>query len=267
MCIHLSNKIFFLEKHRFIVKMNLMYKLYQIVFTLYSWVLFVSIWMLSTLIAIVVSLDTKKKENAFNTLERVSSRIAFKLLGIQVKIQGIENIPKNEPLIFISNHQSMIDIKLSLAFIPTNFSFISKDTIFRIPILGSFMTVSGHIPIQRTDDRKAYETLLTAIKKLSSKKSIVIFPEGTRSEDGKLAPFKRGISLIILKSGKRVMPMAICGSSQLMPKRGWLSHPEKRHIKISFGKPLSFDNSRTDREYTIHVTNTLQAEVSRLLHA
>ncbi len=244
-----------------------MHIFYQILFTLYSWTLFGSLWMLSMLTAVILSMDTKEKENVFNTMERVFSRIAFKLLGMRVEIQGIENIPENEPVIFISNHQSMMDIKLSLAFIPTNFSFISKDTVFHVPILGAYMTVSGHIPIQRTDDRKSYATLLTAIKKLSSKKSLVVFPEGTRSEDGKLGEFKRGISLIILKSGRRVVPMAIYGSNQFMPKRGWLSNPEKRYVKISFGKPLSFDGSRTDREYTIQVTNILQEEVSKLLHA
>jgi len=186
---------------------------------------------------------------------------------MKIEIQGLENIPKNEPVIFISNHQSMMDIKLSLACIPTNISFISKDTIFRVPILGAYMKVSGHIPIQRGEDRKAYETLLTAVKKLTAKKSLVVFPEGTRSEDGQLGAFKRGISLIILKSGRRVVPVAICGSNQFMPKRGWLSHPEKRYVKMNFGKPLSFDNSRTDREYTIQVTNQLRNEVLGLLQS
>lgn len=93
----------------------------------------------------------------------------------------------------------------------------------------------------------------------------MVFPEGTRSEDGKLGAFKRGISLIVLKSGRRVVPMAICGSNQFMPKRGWLSHPEKRSVRISFGKPLSFDSSRTDREYTIYVIDKLQQEVSALM--
>ncbi|CAG1772298.1 1-acyl-sn-glycerol-3-phosphate acyltransferase [uncultured bacterium] len=244
-----------------------MHTFYRALFTLYSWTLFVSLWTLSTLTAVILSIDTREKENVFNTIERFFSRIAFKLLGMQVEIQGIENIPENEPVIFISNHQSMMDIKLSLAFIPRNFSFISKDTVFHVPILGAYMTASGHIPIQRTDDRKSYATLLTAIKKLSSKKSLVVFPEGTRSEDGKLGEFKRGISLIILKSGRRVVPMAIYGSNQFMPKRGWLSNPEKRYVKISFGKPLTFDRSRTDREYTIQVTNILQEKVSNLLHA
>jgi 1-acyl-sn-glycerol-3-phosphate acyltransferase len=234
-------------------------------FTVYSWVLFVSLWMLSTFTAVVLSADTKEKENVFNTIERFFSRIAFKLLGMKVEIQGLENIPRNEPVIFISNHQSMMDIKLSLAFIPVNFSFISKDTVFHIPILGAYMTASGHIPIQRTEDRKAYATLLTAVNKLTTKKSLVVFPEGTRSEDGNLGTFKRGISLIVLKSGRRVVPMAICGSNQFMPKRGWLSHPEKRYVRISFGKPLSFDSSRTDREYTIYVINKLQEEVSALM--
>ncbi|MEP9411115.1 MAG: 1-acyl-sn-glycerol-3-phosphate acyltransferase [Candidatus Brocadia sp.] len=242
-----------------------MRKLYQVMFTVYSWVLFVSLWMLSTFTAVVLSADTKEKENVFNTIERFFSRIAFKLLGMKVEIQGLENIPRNEPVIFISNHQSMMDIKLSLAFIPVNFSFISKDTVFHIPILGAYMTASGHIPIQRTEDRKAYATLLTAVNKLTTKKSLVVFPEGTRSEDGNLGTFKRGISLIVLKSGRRVVPMAICGSNQFMPKRGWLSHPEKRYVRISFGKPLSFDSSRTDREYTIYVINKLQEEVSALM--
>ena len=61
--------------------------------------------------------------------------------------------------------------------------------------------------------------------------------------------------------------MAICGSNQFMPKRGWLSHPEKRYVKINFGKPLSFDNLRTDREYTIQVTNQLRNEVLGLLQS
>jgi len=244
-----------------------MYKLYQIVVTLYSWALFVLFWLFSILTAAILSLAAKDKENIFNTTERVFSRIAFKLLGMKIEIQGLENIPKNEPVIFISNHQSMMDIKLSLACIPTNISFISKDTIFRVPILGAYMKVSGHIPIQRGEDRKAYETLLTAVKKLTAKKSLVVFPEGTRSEDGQLGAFKRGISLIILKSGRRVVPMAICGSNQFMPKRGWLSHPEKRYVKMNFGKPLSFDNSRTDREYTIQVTNQLRNEVLGLLQS
>lgn len=246
-------------------KPSIMHKLYRILFTIYSWVLFVSLWMLSTLTAVILSIDTEEKENVFNTIERFFSRIAFKLLGMKVEIQGLENIPRNEPVIFISNHQSMMDIKLSLAFIPVNFSFISKDTVFHVPILGAYMTASGHIPIQRTEDRKAYATLLTAVNKLTAKKSLVVFPEGTRSEDGKLGTFKRGISLIVLKSGRRVVPMAICGSNQFMPKRGWLSHPEKRYVRISFGKPLSFDNSRTDREYTIYVINKLHKEVSELM--
>ena len=244
-----------------------MYKLYQIVVTLYSWALFVLFWLFSILTAAILSLAAKDKENIFNTTERVFSRIAFKLLGMKIEIQGLENIPKNEPVIFISNHQSMMDIKLSLACIPTNISFISKDTIFRVPILGAYMKASGHIPIQRGEDRKAYETLLTAVKKLTAKKSLVVFPEGTRSEDGQLGAFKRGISLIILKSGRRVVPVAICGSNQFMPKRGWLSHPEKRYVKMHFGKPLSFDNSRTDREYTIQVTNQLRNEVLGLLQS
>src|SRR3989337_3399045 len=130
-----------------------MYKFYQVVGTLYSWMLFILLWIFSTLMAAILTMDTKDKENIFNTIERLFSRIAFKLLGMKIEIQGLENIPRDEPVIFISNHQSMMDIKISLACIPINFSFISKDTIFRIPILGAYMTPAGQIPIPRGDTK------------------------------------------------------------------------------------------------------------------
>ena len=198
--------------------------------------------------SIVVSMDVSEKEHIFNAIERYFSRIALKLLGMKIEIEGVENIPQGEPVIFISNHQSMMDIKLTLACIPTNISFVAKESIFNVPLLGAYMRVSGHIPIKRNEDRKAYTSLLAAIINLTTKKkSLIVFPEGTRSEDGQLGAFKRGISLIILKSGRRVVPMAIDGSNQFMPKRGFLSHPDKRYVRISFGKPLSFDRTRTDR--------------------
>ena len=244
-----------------------MYKCYQLIFTLYSWLLFILLWLFSIFMSIVVSMDVSEKEHIFNAIERYFSRIAFKLLGMKIEIEGVENIPQGEPVIFISNHQSMMDIKLTLACIPTNISFVAKESIFNVPLLGAYMRVSGHIPIKRNEDRKAYTSLLAAIINLTTKKkSLIVFPEGTRSEDGQLGAFKRGISLIILKSGRRVVPMAIDGSNQFMPKRGFLSHPDKRYVRISFGKPLSFDRTRTDREYTIKVTEELHENISRLLH-
>ncbi len=244
-----------------------MYKCYQLIFTLYSWLLFILLWLFSIFMSIVVSMDVSEKEHIFNAIERYFSRIALKLLGMKIEIEGVENIPQGEPVIFISNHQSMMDIKLTLACIPTNISFVAKESIFNVPLLGAYMRVSGHIPIKRNEDRKAYTSLLAAIINLTTKKkSLIVFPEGTRSEDGQLGAFKRGISLIILKSGRRVVPMAIDGSNQFMPKRGFLSHPDKRYVRISFGKPLSFDRTRTDREYTIKVTEELHENISRLLH-
>ncbi len=244
-----------------------MYKCYQLIFTLYSWLLFILLWLFSIFMSIVVSMDVSEKEHIFNAIERYFSRIALKLLGMKIEIEGVENIPQGEPVIFISNHQSMMDIKLTLACIPTNISFVAKESIFNVPLLGAYMRVSGHIPIKRNEDRKAYTSLLAAIINLTTKKkSLIVFPEGTRSEDGQLGAFKRGISLIILKSGRRVVPMAIDGSNQFMPKHGFLSHPEKRYVRIAFGKPLSFDRTRTDREYTIKVTEELHENISRLLH-
>lgn len=239
---------------------------YQIVFTIYCWSLFVFLWLFSTFIATILTLGTKNKESVFNKVERIFSRIAFRLIGMNVEVSGVENVPKDEPVIFVSNHQSMLDIKISLACIPVDFSFISKDSIFRVPLLGTYMAASGHIPIQRTENKRAYETIMTTIEKMKARqKSLMVFPEGTRSEHGELGSFKRGISFIILKSGRRVVPMAISGSCQFMPKGRWLSDPEKRHVKVCFGKPLSFDKTKIDREYTLQVTDILHKKVQELL--
>ena len=188
-------------------------------------------------------------------------------MGINFDVKGLENIPENEPVIFVSNHQSFIDVKLSIAAIPRNFSFISKDILFKIPILGKYMRTAGHIGIRRSDERNAYGTLNEVIKKLDGGKSIIFFPEGTRSENGELGKFKRGISMVILKSGRRVIPTAIMGSRGYLPKSSILSNPGHRDIGFRFGKPLEFPKvDKEDRELSLDVVAKVRSEVSKLLY-
>jgi 1-acyl-sn-glycerol-3-phosphate acyltransferase len=195
------------------------------------------------------------------------TRISFRLLGINLDVKGLENIPDGEPVIFVLNHQSFMDIKLSIAAIPRNFSFVSKDIIFKIPVLGRYMKASGHIGIRRSDERNAYGTLNEVIKKLDAGKSIIFFPEGTRSVNGELGRFKRGISMVILRSGRRVIPTAIIGSRGYLPKSSILSNPENRDIEFRFGKPLEFPKvEKEDRELSKDILEKIRTEVSKLLY-
>ncbi|MCP5004391.1 MAG: 1-acyl-sn-glycerol-3-phosphate acyltransferase, partial [Planctomycetes bacterium] len=213
------------------------------------------------------TLGVKDKERKYNALERKLTRIAFRLMDVTIEAQGVENIPLHEPVIFVSNHQSFFDVKLSLAAIPRNFSFISKDILFKIPFLGKYMRVSGHIGIRRSSERVAYEALSAVVDKLKSGKSVIFFPEGTRSENGQLGQFKRGVSMVVLKSGKKVIPTAIIGSGNFLAKNSFLCNPEKRSVCFRFGKPLEFSKvENEDRAQSRDVLMKIRGAVSKLLY-
>jgi 1-acyl-sn-glycerol-3-phosphate acyltransferase len=244
-----------------------MKKIIQVFYTIYAWLVNVLLWSISYFVSIIFTVGIKDKESKYNSIERIFTKITFRLMGINIDIKGLENIPDKEPLIFVSNHQSFIDTKLSIAVIPRNFSFISKDVIFKIPILGKYMKTSGHIAIRRNNERKAYSTLNEVIKKLDGGKSVVFFPEGTRSANGKLGEFKRGISTVILRSGRKVVPVAIIGSGDFMPKSSFLSNPENRNFRFKFGKPLEFPKvEKESKEQSKNVTEKIRSEVSKLLY-
>ena len=239
----------------------------KVFYTVYAWIVIVALWSSGYFVSIVSAIGIKDKEGKYNSIERKFTQISFRLLGINFDVKGLENIPENEPVIFVSNHQSFIDVKLSIAAIPRNFSFISKDILLKIPLLGKFMRTSGHIGIRRSDERNAYGTLNEVIKKLDGGKSIIFFPEGTRSENGELGKFKRGISMVILKSGRKVIPTAIMGSRGFLPKSSILSNPGHRDICFRFGKPIEFPKVENEnRELSMDVVAKVRSEVSKLLY-
>lgn len=238
----------------------------KIIYLVYSWVMVISIWLMSYILTLIVSLGSKHKEYIYNTFCRFTAWLTVRAIGVYVEVEGLENVPKGEPVIFICNHQSFFDIKLVLGFIPGNFCFIFKEEITRIPVVRGYMKTAGHIAMPREEDRRAYATLLKAAKKSREGSSLLVFPEGTRSPDGRLGPFKRGVSVIVLKSGRRVVPMAIIGSRKFLPKESWLCQPEHREMKIKFGKPVSFPSTgKAPREESLEVVERLREEVLRLL--
>ncbi|ODS33399.1 MAG: 1-acyl-sn-glycerol-3-phosphate acyltransferase [Candidatus Scalindua rubra] len=244
-----------------------MKRIIQVIYSIYAWFVCCLVWCVGYFVSVISTIGTKDKEGKYNSIERFFTRITFKLIGINIDIKGLENIPDKEPVIFVSNHQSLLDIKLSIAVIPKNFSFISKEIIFKMPILGKYMRTSGHISLRRSDERRAYATLNEVIKKLDDGKSVVFFPEGTRSISGELGCFKRGISMIILRSGRKVIPTAIIGSGGFLPKSSFLGNPESRDIRFKFGKPLEFPKvEKEDRVRSKDVLEKVRSEVSKLLY-
>ncbi len=140
------------------------------------------------------------------------------MCNVKVKIEGLDLIDRTGPMVYMANHQSYFDIFTLLAGLPVDFKFILKAELMRIPFLGTAMKRAGYISINRSDHRKALESVNLAAEKMHSGASVVIFPEGTRSEDGMVGDFKKGGFHLALKSGNDIVPVSIINSGKIMPK-------------------------------------------------
>ncbi len=163
-------------------------------------------------------------------------RFGIRLAGARVEVSGAEKIPPDVPVIFMGNHQSNFDILALYAGLSHHFSWIAKIELFRIPLFGYAMKRAGYLPLDRSDGRRALKTMEYAAEKIRNGVSVIVFPEGTRSMDGKLLPFKRGGFLLAAKAGVPIVPFTITGSAAVNP-------PKKLAIRggtitIRFGDPI-----------------------------
>lgn len=159
-------------------------------------------------------LDSSGKSYAFHA--RLWARISLALAGVRVAVQGAEQLPDG-PVVFMSNHQSNFDILALLAAMPRQFYWIAKKELFEIPVFGTSMRRGGYIPLDRSDGRKALKSMESAARIIREGKSVVIFPEGTRTKDFHLLPFKRGGFMLALRAGVPVVPVTINGSGRINP--------------------------------------------------
>jgi 1-acyl-sn-glycerol-3-phosphate acyltransferase len=177
--------------------------------------------------------------------------------GVTVEIKGEENVPRNRPFIFMANHQSNFDILVLLGYIPAHFYWISKKEVFYVPLLGAAMKRAGYISVDRQDREKAIQSLHDAAQIIKNGKSVMTFPEGTRSRDGKIRPFKKGPFYLALQSGVPIIPVSIIGSRAILPRRSLRMHPGK--ITMIIDKPID------TTEYTLETRDELMSKVYEVI--
>lgn len=136
--------------------------------------------------------------------------------------------------VIMANHQSLFDIPALLAAIPGQSRFIAKSSLFKIPVFGWAMALGGFIPVDRKDRSTARASFASALDRLSRGASIVLFPEESRSLDGKVRPFRRGGFLMALKSGLPIVPVGIHGTLAVQSRRSFLIRP--RTVTVHFGE-------------------------------
>ncbi|NVM26118.1 MAG: 1-acyl-sn-glycerol-3-phosphate acyltransferase [Desulfobacterales bacterium] len=178
--------------------------------------------------------------------------------GVRVEIHGLNKIDKDKAYIYIPNHLSFFDIFALLACLPVDFKFIFKEEIMRVPILGWAMRKADYISISRSSPAKARRSVKQAVDMVKNGASLVIFAEGTRSEDGHLQPLKRGAFQLALSSGSPIVPVAIKGSNRVMPKGAFKL--KKGFITIQLGRPIPTVNyeKKTMPELIERVTGCLR---------
>ena len=160
--------------------------------------------------------------------------------GVRVEIRGLDRIKDVDRGIYMANHQSIFDIFTLLACLPVDFKFVLKKELMKLPFLGVAMRRARYISIDRENPRNAVKSMNEAAEKIKNGASVLIFPEGTRSLDGRLQEFKNGGFHLAIKSHWDIVPVAIVGSHLVVPK-GSL-RIKKGTIKMNIGRPISTDN-------------------------
>ena len=169
--------------------------------------------------------------------------------GAKLEVRGLENLKKGQPYIFVSNHQSTIDIPTLFMAIPWDTRFVAKKQLKYVPMLGWYMWAAKFVFVDRSNHREAVRSLNEAGEQIRGGISIIVFPEGTRSDDRKVHPFKKGPFALAMKARVPVVPVAIEGSGLLMPKNSWQITPGP--ITVSIGQPIAPEHFENNRELLI----------------
>lgn len=173
----------------------------------------------------------------YHALMRQWSVILLALLRVRVTPHGVERLDPSRAYIYLANHSSYLDILAIGATVPNGALFVYKEELAHIPIWGWSLRISPFIMIRRADARDSMRSIERAAGEIHQRKqSVVIFPEGTRSEDGALRPFKRGGFLLAAKTGAPLVVLAIRGAFPLLPKGEWRVRPGR--IDVEVGEPI-----------------------------
>lgn len=168
--------------------------------------------------------------------------------GSKIRLKGIEKLDKKINYIFTANHQSFADIPVLFGFIPFYNVFIAKKSLFYIPFFGWGIAAMGHIAINRSNPKKAKRSIARAIESIKLKnKSVFAFPEGTRSRTGELGEFKLGIFSMAIQAEIDVVPIAIVGTREIMPKGSY--YFQSGNVDVYFGTPISSNKFKKSEKY------------------
>jgi 1-acyl-sn-glycerol-3-phosphate acyltransferase len=159
----------------------------------------------------------------------------MRAVGVKLRIEGRERIPAGACL-FVANHTSSADAPAVVGAIPRRVAILLKESLFKWPIAGQAFTLAGFIPVNRGERESAIASVDKATQSLRSGQSFLIYPEGTRSPDGRLQTFKKGAVVMAIKGGVPIVPVVCSGAHRVMRKRSLKIYPGE--ILVEFLEPI-----------------------------
>tara|TARA_B100001029_G_C15029491_1_gene435924 strand:+ start:659 stop:1384 length:726 start_codon:yes stop_codon:yes gene_type:complete len=190
---------------------------------------------------IIIGIFDKKKNITGNFIKFWGKWVCFSS-GIETEVEGLNKISYNKQYIFVSNHESMLDIPVSLSLLPYNIIFLTKKELFNIPLFGLAMHSVGMIKVDRKNREKAKISVKEALMSLNKKNiSVLVYPEGTRSKPNELLKFKKGSFILAIQSGLPIVPITIINTGLNLPTKS-LILKDKQKIKLKIHKPILTEN-------------------------
>jgi 1-acyl-sn-glycerol-3-phosphate acyltransferase len=158
------------------------------------------------------------------------------LCGARLEVEPLPDLPWDRPHVYAMNHQSALDIPVAFTALPVNLRFVAKHTLKYVPFLGWYIALTGMIFIDRSNRTRAMQSLDEAGRKIRAGKNILAYPEGTRSRDRRVLPFKKGPFALALSAQVPIVPVAVCGSSEVMDPSTLKLRPGTIRLKV--GEPI-----------------------------
>ena len=209
----------------------------------------------------IISIKLSNNKNNFKYYSIKWSEMLIKTSGVQLEIRGKKNIKDNKNYIFAPNHSSFMDFPVLFVAVNKYLVFVAKKELERIPIFKSILSISGSIFVDRKNTNDAIDSLdelKSDIK--NTPRSVVVFPEGTRSNLNQLKSFKKGAAVLSINTGLPIIPVYIMGSFDWWNTKNFRKNSNK--IVVNFGKPIITENKQyEDRK---NITNSIKKEILKL---
>ncbi len=206
---------------------TIVYKLQTLIIVLWT---FLSTAVISTMV--IICSFFSRTGNGPHLLARFWANSILWVSRVKITVSGAEKLDPNQSYIYMPNHQSNADIPLLLGRLPVQFRWLAKAELFKIPIFGRAMRGVGYISIDRSNRKSAFESLERAARTIRNGTSVLIFPEGTRSRDGHLLPFKKGGFVLSVDAGVPIVPIVIRGTREIIPKGHFMIRPAPVTMQI-----------------------------------